>query len=305
MSDATDWTKGAAWIKGEVVPIAEATIGVTDWGLTHSDIAYDVVVVWEGAFFRLEDHLDRFIVSMATLRMDTGLSREDMRAALHAMVARSGLRKAYVAMVASRGVPLVPGTRDPRACANHFYAWCVPYVYVIPEDSVAKGASAWIAKEVRRIPDDSVNPRIKNYQWGDLTQGLFEARDRDFDTVILLDHAGNVTEGPGFNVFAVREGRVITPDRGVLEGITRRTVLEVCAAAGIATEIRALPVAEFMDADEVFISTSGGGPVPVTRVDECIFSNGAPGPVASRIRDGYWEWMKRPELRQQVDYLAV
>ncbi len=141
----TDWTKGAAWIKGEVVPIAEATIGVTDWGLTHSDIAYDVVVVWEGAFFRLDDHLDRFIASIATLRMDTGLSREDMRAALHAMVARSGLRRAYVPMVASRGVPLVPGTRDPRACVNHFYAWCVPYVYVIPEDSVARGASAWIA----------------------------------------------------------------------------------------------------------------------------------------------------------------
>ena len=157
---------------------------------------------------------------------------------------------------------------------------------------------------MRRIPDDSVDPRAKNYHWGDLTQGLFEARDRGFDTVILLDHAGNVTKGPGFNVFVVREGRVITPDRGVLEGITRRTVLEVCAEAGIATEIRALPVAELLDSDEVFIATTAGGPVPVTRVDERIFSNGAPGPVASRIRDGYWDWMKRPELRQEVSYIT-
>ena len=126
MSGATDWSKGAAWIRGEVVPIAEATIGVTDWGVTRSDIAYDVVPVWEGACFRWGDHLDRFIDSMMALRMDPGISRGEIRAALHAMVARSGLRKAYVAMVASRGGPLVPGTRDPRACANHFYAWCVP-----------------------------------------------------------------------------------------------------------------------------------------------------------------------------------
>jgi branched-chain amino acid aminotransferase len=301
----TDWTKGAAWIKGEVVPIAEATIGVTDWGLTRSDITYDVVPVWDGGFFRLGDYLDRFAASMAALRMDVGMSREEMRAALHVMVARSGLRRAYVAMVASRGVPLIPGSRDPRACANHFYAWCVPYVHVIAPEIAERGASAWIAKGVRRIPDDSVDPRAKNYHWGDMTQGLFEARDRDFDTVILLDHAGNVTEGPGFNVFAVSEGRVITPDRGVLEGITRRTVLEVCAGAGIATEVRALPVAELLEADEVFISTTAGGPVPVTRIDQRIFSNGAPGPVAGRIREEYWRWMKRPELRQEVDYPAV
>jgi len=304
MSDVVDWARGAAWIRGGVVPIAEATIGVTDWGLTRSDITYDVVPVWDGAFFRLEDYLDRFAASMASLRMDVGMGREEMRAALHAMVARSGLRESYVAMVASRGVPVIPGTRDPRACANHFYAWCVPYVHVIAPEIAARGASAWIAREVRRIPDDSVDPRAKNYHWGDLTRGLFEARDRDFDTVILLDHAGHVTEGPGFNVFAVREGRVITPDRGVLEGITRRTVLEVCAEAGIATEVRTLPLAELMEADEVFISTTAGGPVPVTRVDQRIFSNGAPGPVASRIRETYWDWVKRPELRQEVDYPA-
>ncbi|MHA1527873.1 MAG: aminotransferase class IV [Alphaproteobacteria bacterium] len=304
MSDATGWAKGAAWIKGEVVPIAEATIGVTDWGLTRSDITYDVVPVWDGGFFRLEDYLDRFEASMASLRLDVGVSREDMRAALHAMVARSGLRRAYVAMVASRGVPLVPGSRDPRACANHFYAWCVPYVHVIAPEIAERGASAWIASEVRRTPEDSVDPRAKNYHWGDLTQGLFEAMDRGFDTVILLDHAGHVTEGPGFNVFTVRDGRVITPDRGMLEGITRRTVLEICAEAGIATEVRALPVAELLEADEVFLSTTAGGPVPVIRIDERIFSNGAPGPVARRIRDAYWRWMKRSELRQEVDYIT-
>jgi branched-chain amino acid aminotransferase len=141
MSDAIDWSKGAAWMRGEVVPIAEATIGVTDWGVTRSDITYDVVPVWEGGFFRLEDYLDRFETSMASLRLDVGMGRDDIRAALHRMIAQSGLCAAYVAMVASRGVPLIPGMRDPRQCANHFYAWCVPYVHVVKQEVAEKGAS--------------------------------------------------------------------------------------------------------------------------------------------------------------------
>jgi branched-chain amino acid aminotransferase len=302
MQDMTDWAKGAGWIRGQIVPIAEAKIGVTDWGVTRSDITYDVVPVWEGAFFRLEDYLDRFHASMASLRLDVGMTRDEIRAALHAMVARSALRAAYVAMVASRGVPLIPGNRDPRTCANHFYAWCVPYVNVVQPEIADAGASVWIAKEVRRIPEDSVNPLAKNYHWGDITHGLFEAKDRDYETVVLLDHAGNVTEGPGFNVFAVKDGRVVTPERGVLHGLTRRTVLEICAEEGLPTEERFLPLGELMEADEVFLSTSGGGAVPVTRVDDRVFSNGAPGPVASRMRAAYFEWLMRPSLREAVSY---
>ena len=98
------------------------------------------------------------------------------------------------------------------------------------------GASVWIAKDVRRIPEDSVNPRAKNYHWGDLTQGLFEAKDRGFETVLLLDHQGNVTEGPGFNAFALKGERVVTSEHGVLHGITRRTVLEMCEEVGLETE---------------------------------------------------------------------
>ena len=228
----TDWSKGAAWMGGEVVPIDEAKIGVTDWGVTRSDITYDVAPVWEGGFFRLDDYIARFCASMAAIRLDVGMDADAIRAACHAIAARSGLRAAYVAMVASRGTPLVHGVRDPRQCRNHFFAWCVPYIHVIRPEIAEQGASVWIAKEVRRIPEDSVNPRAKNYHWGDFTQGLFEAKDRGFETVLLLDHAGNVTEGPGFNAFALKGDRVVTSEHGVLHGITRRTVLEMCDEVG-------------------------------------------------------------------------
>ena len=133
-----DFSAGAAWMNGKVIPVSEAKISVCDWGLTRSDITYDVVHVCDGAFFRLDDYLDRFEFSMQKLRLDVGMDRRAIRSALIMLVATSGLKSAYVSMVASRGVPIIPGTRDPRTCVNHFYAWAVPFIWVFPEDYMVK-----------------------------------------------------------------------------------------------------------------------------------------------------------------------
>lgn len=296
------FSKGAAWTAGKIIPIEQASVGVTDWGITHSDTVYDVVPVIDGAFFQLPLYLQRFQASMAAGRFDIGMQSGAVEAALHDMVATSGLRDAYCAMVAMRGVPAIPGSRDPRDCANHFYAWCVPYVHVIKPEIAETGARLMISPQTRRIPADSVNPRAKNYHWGDFTSGLFEAKDAGFESVILLDHAGQVTEGPGFNVFAIKGDVVVTPDLGVLEGITRQTVLDICAELGIATEVRALSREELLEADEVFISTSGGGAVPITGVDDRVYGNGVPGPKAQAIARSYWDWAQRPAHRHEIAY---
>lgn len=296
----TDLSHGAAWFGGRIIPVAEAAIPVTDWGVTHADIGYDVVPVWRGGFFRLDDYVDRFLASVAALRLEIGMDAAGVKSALTQMVAASGLRDAYVAMVAARGRNPVPGSRDPRDCVNHFYAWCVPYVHIVKPDAADAGTSVWIAKSVRRIPADSVDPTVKNYHWGDFTSGLFEAKDRGYETTVLLDHQGHVTEGPGFNVFAVFGDRIVTSGHGVLHGITRATVLEMAAEAGFAVETRPLPLDEFWQADEVFLSSSGGGVIPVARVDDRTFSNGAAGPVATRLRRTYFDWLVRPEWRTEI-----
>jgi len=302
MDAAHPMAAGAAWMQGRVMPIAEARIQVNDWGILHSDITYDVVPVWDGGFFRLVDYLARFKASRESLRLDIGMEEDAIPAALSAMVGASGLRAAYVAMVASRGVPLIPGTRDPRQCANHFYAWCVPYIHVMRPDLPSESRTAWIAKSVTRIPEGSIDPRVKNYHWGDFTAGLFEAKDNGHETVILLDRDGNVTEGPGFNVFAVRGNRLITPDHGMLEGISRRTVMEMAREQGLSVETRTLPLDEFMDSDEVFLSTSGGGVAPLTRVDDRVFQNGGIGPVTAALHQTYWEWIHDPVFRTEIEY---
>ena len=293
---------GAAWIRGQIVPISEASLPINDWGLTHSDITYDVAPVRNGLFFRLQDYLTRFENSMAAMRLNPHLSKEDIQKAITNMVAASGLRDSYVAMACSRGVPNVPGSRDPRDCINHFYAWCVPYVHVINQEVLDAGASILIAETVSRVPDASINPRIKNYQWGDFTTGLFEAKEKGFETVVLADQNGLITEGPGFNIFAIKDKRLITSSHGVLAGITRKTVFEIATELGLEIEVRDLPIAELLSADEIFISSSGGGIMQITRVNKTIFSNGKTGPITQQMINIYWSWFSKPEFTTAIDY---
>ena len=296
------YASGAAWMNGEVIPIGEASIPVNDWGLIHSDITYDVVPVWNGGFFRIQDYLDRFFESMKALRLDPKMTRGKIQEVLTEMVSISGFRNSYVSMVCSRGLPRVSGSRDPRDCANYFYSWCVPYIHVIKPDIEVIGASALIAESVKRIPDNSINPIVKNYHWGDFTVGLFEAKDSSYETVILTDQDGNITEGPGFNIFAIRNGTLITPKSGVLSGISRKTVLEIAEGLGIRTEIRNIKKTELLRTDEVFISTSGGGVIPIAKVNEQIFSDGQCGAVTLEIRKTYWTWMNSPAYRTEIFY---
>ncbi len=299
-SDA--FSEGAAWMKGRVMPICEASVPVNDWGLVRSDITYDVVPVRGGSFFRLQEYIDRFSVSMTASNLDPNMSKTEIRSALLEMVAVSGLRDSYVSMVCSRGISFVPGSRDPRECNNYFYAWCVPYIYVIKPEIIKIGASALISDSVKRIDQKSVNPTIKNYQWGDFTRGLFEAKEQKYETVLLTDLDDNITEGPGFNIFAVKDGVLITPEKGVLLGITRQTVLEIAAELKLTAEVRRLSKLELLTADEVFLSTTAGGILPLAKVNQTIYSNGKPGPLTERISNTYWEWVNRPKYRTVIPY---
>jgi len=293
-----DFSQGCAWQRGQYVPISQASIPMTDWGFLRSDATYDVVTVWEGAFFRLDAHLDRFFASCARFRLDPGKSREEIADILAGCVRRSGLRHSYVEMIATRGQPPW-GSRDPRQAVNQFYAFAVPYVWIANEEQRRRGLHV-IVSDVQRIPPASVDPRAKNYHWNDLTMGLLGALDAGGETVLLSDGRGNVVEGPGFNVFAVIDGGLVTPAEGVLEGITRRTVIEMAQVLGIPVELRELPAGQLRGAQEAFLSTSGGGVLPVTRVDGQSIGDGQVGPVTRRLAETYWAWHRDPRYSTPV-----
>lgn len=291
---------GAAYADGDFVPLSEARISLFDWGFTRSDATYDVASTWNGAFFRLDDHIDRFFSSLAKLRLSIPFDRAGLREVLHGCVRAGGLRDAYVAMVCTRGVP-PRGARDPRLATNRFYAYALPYVWIAPPEKQQQGIDLHVSLR-QRIPAASVDPTVKNYHWGDLVQSLFEAYDLGRDTSCVVDAEGHVTEGPGFNVFVVKGGTVHTPAHGVLEGISRRTVIELCARLGIPLKEEAVPAQALADADEVFLSSTGGGVLPIARVNGQPLRLPHPGPVTARLHSAYWAMREEPAYRDEVDY---
>lgn len=295
-------TDGCAFLDGQYVPIGEARIPLLDAGFLRSDVTYDVAGVWKGKWFRLDAHMERFQRSYTALRMQLPYTLAEMTAHLTECVRRSGIRDAYAALIATRGLGRA-GSRDPAHYKNSFIAYVIPYVWILPRDAQAEGMHA-IISSVRRIPPESFDPTVKNFHWGDLVRGAFEAKDRGARTGILVDGDGNLTEGPGYNVFVVSKGKLFTPVRGVLEGITRRTVLELAAANGIAAEQTLVTPAMAHDADEVFACSTAGGIMPITTLDGAPVANGKPGPLTQRIDKLYWDAHDDPRWSSVIDYAS-
>ena len=223
---------------------------------------------------------------MRSLRLAPPESRAEMRAILIECVRRTGLRNAYVAMVCTRGQPPA-GSRDMRLCRNQFIAYALPFVW-LATPSARSAASTPSSAPTPASPRARSIRGSRTTTGSTLVQSQWQAYDRGADVAILLDLEGNVAEGPGFNVFAVSDGKVATPEAGILEGITRRSVLELCAALGVPAAARPLASAELTEADEIFLSSTAGGVIPVTRLDGRILGNDAPGPLTMRLREAYW-----------------
>ncbi len=302
MTGENRYADGCAWIEGQYVPIAEARIPIIDAGFTRSDVTYDVAAVWKGRFFRLDDHLDRLLAGCRRIRITPPASKDEIRSIMIGAVRRSGLRDAYVEVVVTRGVP-GPGERDPRLWASRLYAYAIPYVWIVqPEVQEQGGTDVVVARNTRRIPLGSVDPTVKNYHWGDLVRGLYEAYDRGSWLAILPDADGFVTEGAGFNVFAVIDGALYTPGRGVLLGITRRTVIEIARQLSLPMHVGDLPVGDLYRASELFLTSTAGGVMPVARLDGQPVGNGKVGAITEKIRTRYWDLHADPDLSFAVDY---
>ena len=292
--------QGAAFIEGQLVPISEAKIPILDWGFLRSDATYDVAHLWRGKFFRIDDHIERFFNGMDRLHLDCGLSRAEVKQVMVDCVLASDLEDAYVEIICTRGQP-EQGSRDPRTCKNKFWAFAIPFVHILKPDQT--GLSLMISQR-RRIPEASIDPRIKNYHWLDMVLGLYEAYDNGAESVLLVDEFGNLCEGPGFNIFVVNNGCISTPKTGVLHGITRQTTMELAQQQGFNMVVCDVSAELAENADEIFVTSTAGGLMPVIELNGRLVNGGDPGEVFQRLRQAYWALHDDPRysfmVRQSV-----
>jgi branched-chain amino acid aminotransferase len=122
----------------------------------------------------------------------------------------------------------------------------------------------------------------------DLTRGLLEAYEKGGDSALLCTPDGFLSEGPGFNIWLAKDGKLFTPRGNLLEGVTRRAVFELARDMGVETTDKPLTPEDLRAADEAFTSTTAGGITPVTQVDGKTLGNGAPGILTTRLMSEYW-----------------
>jgi branched-chain amino acid aminotransferase len=268
------------WIDGAPVDAAAARVSVFDRGFLYGDSVYEVLRTFGGRPFRLRDHLERLERSAAGLGMSLP-AREAIERAVRETLAAAGEPDAYIRIVVTRGageIGLDPAMADaPRLIV------IVRAVKGPPPESYADGVEVAVVGKARGAP--GVDPAVKSGNYLASVLAIAEARQRGAYEALLTDAVGRLTEGSSSNFFVVRGGRAVTPPLsvGLLEGITRRAVIELLRGAGVAVDEAPLWPVDLKRGDEALLTSSVRGVVPVVRVDGEPIGDGRPGPITRRL----------------------
>ena len=282
-----------AYFNGEYVPEDAVRISYRDRGFRLGDAAFDMTRTFNGAPFKLREHIDRFFRSLKYLRIDPGLSPGDF-IDISEEVARRNRHLLedggdyWLAQRVSRGLDAVDG-EDLAQAGPTVIVDCTPLPFRKRARHYRDGIDLLVSS-VRRTPPESLSPRAKTHNYLNLIMADLDAKAGDAQAwPMLLDTNGNLCEAMGCNVFLVRDGGLMTPrEQFVLPGISRATVIELAAQDGIACVEQDLDVFDACNSDEMFLSSTSLCLCPVRGINGSRIGDGTvPGPVTKRILDAY------------------
>ena len=277
-----------AYVNGQIVPESKAVVSIRDRGFLSGDAVFDTTRTFGGRIFRLDEHLDRFFNSLKYMRMDPGLAKDDF-ARLTMKVLQANLPLLdddddyWVSQRVSRGVR-VDGKDRPTVIIE-----CAPLPFKARARYYRDGLPV-IVPSVRRTPPESQSPRAKMHNYVNLVQAELEVKSQNPDAwPILLDTNGNLAEGPGSNIFIVKDGAVVTPkEQFVLAGISRRVTIELAQELGIEVHETDIDLFDAYTADEAFVTSTSFCICPVSSFNGSTVADGAvPGPVTDRLTKAY------------------
>jgi branched-chain amino acid aminotransferase len=280
----------SVYVNGEWMGYGGPHVSVFDHGFLYGDGVFETLFAMYGYVFKLEQHLARLDRSLRAIDLKPPLALNEIGEIAIEATKRTGLSDAYIKIIVTRGVTEEP-LLDPRGARTSLIVLARPYLSVANAEKAGKGLRAKLTS-IRRVASSSLDPRIKSLNYLNLVLAKIDALKSGFDDALLLDDAGNVCEGPGYNVFTVADGTVLTPRSGVLEGVTRETVLELCEKESIPFVVRDLAPYDVYVASEVFLTSTAGGLLSVTEVDGRRIGDGRPGAITLRLTAAYDELLR-------------
>ncbi len=274
------------YIDGAFVPKEEAKISVFDHGLLYGDGVFEGIRLYQRCVFRLDEHLERLEYSAKALLLQLPLSRPEMAGAVCESCRRNNLTDGYIRLIVTRGVGNLG--LSAASCKRPTVIIIADKIQLYPPEIYTQGLSI-VTVPTRRMNPAALNPAIKSLNYLNNVMAKIEASQQGALEAIMLNDQGYVSECTGDNLFLVHKGALYTPDAasGALKGVTRQTILDLCAERDLKVVEKNLTRYDVWTADEVFLTGTAAEVVPVVSVDGRAIGDGRPGEITGRLLEAF------------------
>jgi branched-chain amino acid aminotransferase len=298
MSGFDDMDVDTIWMDGEFVDWDDAQIHVLSHGLHYGTGVFEGARCYDTengpAIFRWEEHLDRLFASTKPYDMEIPFSREELSEATVELIRRQDLASCYIRPIAFYGYHALGVS--PGECPTDVAIAVWPWGTYLGEEALENGidvmVSSWRKHASSQIP---TNAKTTGLYVNSLLAGE-EARRNGYREAIVLNKEGNVAEGPGENIFLVRDGEIFTPglSESILDGITRNTVITLAEERGYEVhDDVSISRGELNTADELFFTGSAAEVTPIKQVDNVTIGDGSRGPITEELQQAFFDLVER------------
>ena len=270
------------WINGELFDKENAKISVFDHGLLYGDGVFEGLRSYSGNVFKLDEHMDRFYESAASILLNVPIEKAELAKAIKLTLAENNIVDGYVRLIITRG----SGTLglDPEPCSNPQIIIIADKIKLYPQEFYDNGLEIITASTIRNHPN-ALNSRVKSLNYLNNIMGKVEGTQAGCAEALMLNHNGDVAECTADNIFLVKNGVISTPsiDAGILAGITRDTVIEIAKGTGYAVSECTLSRHDVYVSDECFLTGTAAEIAPIVKVDQRVIGTGIPGKVTKDL----------------------
>lgn len=274
------------YLNGQFVPLSEARISILDRGFNYGDGLFETMRSYAGKIFRLDLHLARLVESARLIHLNLPVTEQEMTSALEEILKRNGIPDSYIRLTLTRGesYPGLGWAETARPTMVIFNKPLDPIpdewrhngipVALFPSSAVRTGGTGTKIKSCNFLPNILIREQAGQY---------------NFLEGIMMEDAGNITEGTTSNIFAIKDGNLLTPalNEFILPGVTRAVVLEIAQQGGLTCKERAMNQGDLYAADEIFLTNSVIEILPVNRVNDHFINDGKPGPLTQFLHRQY------------------
>ncbi len=284
------------YLNGKFVKKEQAKVSVFDHGLLYGDGVFEGIRSYNCLVFKLREHIDRLYYSAQAISLKIPLTKARMEEAVIDTLKANKLRDAYIRLVVTRGYGDLG--LDPRNCLKPTVFIIADKIALYPTHLYKKGLKIATAATRRNLPE-ALNPQIKSLNYLNNILGKIEAINLGVPEAVMLDQNGFVTECTGDNIFIIKDRSLITPPVyvGLLNGITRLSVLGLASSVGLSAKESMLTRFDLFSADEVFLSGTAAEIIPVVNIDCRMIGDGGVGGYTLKLIESFKKLTKKEGVR--------